>query len=189
MTTKARDGEATRAAILTTARTQFGERGFDRTTIRSIASAAGVDPALVMHYFGNKAQLFTEAAELDITFPDLSGVAPDRVADILIPMFVAVWGPDGPFLPLLRAATTNRAAADALLAVFTEKVTPALSAVTSDRSAERAALVGSQLIGIAVARNVLGVPGLAGMDDETLVAWLRPVLAHYLTDAAPAARV
>ncbi|MGE2716791.1 TetR family transcriptional regulator [Mycolicibacterium litorale] len=185
MTARSRDAEATRSKILTTARTQFGECGFERTTIRSIASAAGVDPALVMHYFGTKAQLFAEAAELDITFPDLSAVAPERVADVLLPLFVSVWGPQGPFLPLLRAATTNRAAADALLAVFTDKVTPALAAVAPDRSAERAALVGSQLIGIAVARNVLALPPLTGMDDETLIEWLRPVLAHYLSDAAP----
>lgn len=185
MTARPRDAEATRATILTAARSQFGERGFDRTTIRSIAGAAGVDPALVMHYFGNKAQLFAEAAQLDITFPDLSAVPPDRVADVLIPLFVSVWGPHGPFLPLLRAATTNRAAADALLAVFTDKVTPALSAVTPDRSAERAALIGSHLLGIAVTRNILGIPALAEMADEDLIAWLRPVLAHYLSDAAP----
>ncbi|BCI52279.1 TetR family transcriptional regulator [Mycolicibacterium litorale] len=186
MSARPRDAETTRSSILIAARTQFGDRGFERTTIRSIASAAGVDPALVMHYFGTKAQLFAEAAEFDIAFPDLSDVAPDRVADVLIPLFVAVWGPQGPLLPLLRAATTNGAAADALLSVFTDKVTPALSAVAPDRAAERAALVGSQLLGIAVARNILALPPLADMDDEALVAWLRPVLAHYLSDTAPA---
>jgi AcrR family transcriptional regulator len=182
---RTRDGEATRSTILTIARTQFGERGFERTTIRSIASAAGVDPALVMHYFGNKAHLFAEAADVHLVFPDLSDVAPDRVADVLFPVFVSVWGPQGPLLPLLRAATTNPTAVEALLAVFTEKVTPALSAVTSDHSAERVALVGSQLIGLAMTRNILGLPPLADMDDETLVDWLRPVLAHYLSGAAP----
>src|SRR5215469_6822839 len=113
-----RDGRATRAAILEIARSQFGNHGFERTTIRSVASAAGVDPALVMHYFGSKADLFAAASRFEVNFPDLSGVAPDRVADVLLPMFSAVWGPQGPFLPLLRAAATNRAAADALLEVF-----------------------------------------------------------------------
>src|SRR6202007_2308342 len=93
---KARDGAATRSTILATARSQFGNLGFERTTIRSIASAASVDPALVMHYFGNKADLFAAASRFDIAFPDLSGVAPDQIADVLLPLFVGVWGPEGP---------------------------------------------------------------------------------------------
>jgi len=185
MPTKVRDGEATRSTILTTARSQFGNHGFERTTIRSVASAAGVDPALVMHYFGSKAELFAAASRFDITFPDLSDVTPDRVVDVLLPVFVDVWGPQGPFLPLLRAAATNRAAADALLEVFVDRVAPALAVVVPDRADERAALVGSQLLGLAVARYVLCLPALADMDDTTLIEWLRPVLAHYLTGGAP----
>ena len=185
MPAKVRDGQVTRSTILATARSQFGNQGFERTTIRSVAAEAGVDPALVMHYFGSKAELFAAASRFDITFPDLADVAPDRVADVLLPMFIAVWGPQGPFLPLLRAAATNRAAADALLEVFVDQVAPALAAVVPDRAAERAALVGSQLLGLAVARYILCSPPLAGMDDAQLIEWLRPVLAHYLADPAP----
>lgn len=181
MPAKVRDGEATRSTILATARSQFGNHGFERTTIRSIASAAGVDPALVMHYFGSKAELFAAASRFDITFPDLSGVAPDRIVDVLLPLFVDVWGPQGPFLPLLRAAATNRVAADALRAIFVDRVAPALAAVVPDRADERAALVGSQLLGLAVARYIVCTPGLVAMDDATLIEWLRPVLAYYLT--------
>lgn len=184
MPAKARDGEATRSAILATARSQFGHHGFERTTIRSIASAVGVDPALVMHYFGSKAELFAAASRLDITFPDLSDIEPERIADVLLPMFVAVWGSEGPFLPLLRAAATNRAAADALLEVFVERVTPALAVVVPDHSAERAALVGSQVLGLAVARYILRIPALADMEDADLIEWLRPVLARYLVGPA-----
>jgi AcrR family transcriptional regulator len=180
-----RDGQATRAAILDSARSQFGSHGFERTTIRSVASAAGGGPALVMHYFGSKAGLFAAVSRFDIAFPDLSAVAPDRIADVLLPLFVSVWGPQGPFLPLLRAAATNRIAADALLEVFVGQVAPALAAVVPDRAPERAALVGSQLLGLAVARDILAVPPLTGMADAQLIEWLRPVLAHYLTDPAP----
>ena len=185
MPTKPRDGKATRATILSTARTQFSTHGFERTTIRSIASAARVDPALVMHYFGSKADLFAAVSRLEIAFPDLSGIAPERIADVLVPLFLDAWGPHGSFLPLLRAAATNRAAAQALLEVFAEQVAPALAAVTPDRAAERAALVGSQVLGIATARYVLGVPALTGMDDAALTEWVRPVLARYLTGPAP----
>jgi AcrR family transcriptional regulator len=182
MPAKPRDGEVTRSAILATARSQFGGRGFERTTIRSIAAAAGVDPALVMHYFGSKAELFAAASRFDVAFPDLSDVEPHRVADVLLPTFIAVWGPQGPFLPLLRAAATNSGAADALLEVFVDQVAPALAVLVPDRAAERAALVGSQLLGIAVARYIVCIPSLAEMDDADLVDWLRPVFVHYLTD-------
>ena len=83
------------------------------------------------------------------------------------------------------AAATNRTAADALLEVFVGQVAPALAAVVPDRAPERAALVGSQLLGLAVARYILGVPPLTGMADAQLINWLRQVLAHYLTDPAP----
>ncbi|WAC91575.1 TetR/AcrR family transcriptional regulator [Mycobacterium sp. Aquia_213] len=185
MAPRARDAAATQSSILTTARSQFGTHGFERTTIRSVASEAGVDPALVMHYFGSKAELFAAASRFDVKFPDLSGVAPDRIADVVLPVFTGVWGPQGPLLPLLRAAATNRAAADALLAVFVDQVAPALAAVVPDRAPERAALVGSQLLGLALGRYILCIPPLVGMDDERLIAWLRPVFVHYLTDPAP----
>jgi AcrR family transcriptional regulator len=186
MPSRTRNPEASKTAILAAARLQFGTKGFDRTTIRSVASAAGVDPALVMHYFGNKDGLFAEVSRLDIAFPPLAGVPADRVADIVLPVFIGLWGPDGPFLPLLRAAaSSNRAAADALLDVLARQVTPALGAVAIDRPDRRAALIGAHFLGIAVSRHILGTPPLADMDDAQLIAWLRPVVAHYLTDPAP----
>jgi Tetracyclin repressor-like, C-terminal domain/Bacterial regulatory proteins, tetR family len=172
MASRTRDPAATKAAILAAARMQFGRHGFEKTTIRSVATAAGVDPALVMHYFGNKDGLFGAVSRLDISPPDLSGVAPEDVAD-------------GPFLPLLRAASSSQGAADALLEVFARQVAPALADVAIDRPAERAALIGAQLLGIAVARYIIGIPPLVDMDDKALAGWLKPVLTHYLTDPAP----
>jgi AcrR family transcriptional regulator len=185
MAERGRDSAQSRAAILGAARLQFGTEGFDRTTIRSVAAAAGVDPALVMHYFGSKDGLFRAAAELDLDLPDLTGVPPDRVADVLLPRFVAAWRPGGPFLGLLRASTSNPTAAQALLDVLAQQVTPALAAVARDQAPRRAALVGSQLLGIAVARFVLQVPPIVELSDAELVDWLRPVIAHYLSDPAP----
>ena len=186
MAARAKDAAATKAAILAAARMQFGQNGFEKTTIRSVAAAAGVDPALVMHYFANKDTLFGEVSRLDISPPDLSGVAPEDVAEVMLPLFVQVWGPDGPFLPLLRAASSSQAAANALLDVFTRQVAPALAEVAIDRPAERAALIGSHLLGIAVGRYIIGIPPLVEMDDATLAKWLKPVLSHYLSDPAPA---
>jgi hypothetical protein len=64
-------------------------------------------------------------------------------------------------------------------------VAPALAEVAIDRSAERAALIGSHLLGIAVGRYIIGIPPLVNMDDQTLARWLKPVLTHYLSDPAP----
>src|ERR1700744_1762015 len=76
-----RDVQAPRTAILDNARSQSASHGFERTTIRSVASAAGVDPALVMHYFGSKAALFATASQFEINFPDLSDVRCARIAE------------------------------------------------------------------------------------------------------------
>ena len=180
-----RDAEATRATILTAARERFGAEGFARTTIRSVATAAEVDPALVMHYFGNKDGLFAAAADLELHFPDLTDVAPDRIADALVPVFVEAWRPDRPFLGLLRAAVGHPAATAALRRVFAEQVAPALAAATTDHPRERAALLASQMLGLAVTRYVMAVPPLVDMSDDDLVRWLRPVAAYYLTGPFP----
>ena len=186
MAARTTDPDANRAAILAAARLQFGQQGFDRTTIRSVAAAASVDPALVMHYFGNKNGLFAAASRLQIRIPALAGLAPEEVAGVLVPLFISLWGPDGPLLPLLRAAAAaNAAAAEALVGIFTDYVTPSLAAVAADRADERAALIGAHLVGVAVTRYIVGIPPLVTMDDQALIAWLGPVVAHYLTSPHP----
>src|SRR5258708_32068201 len=110
MASRTRDPAATKAAILAAARMQFGQNGFERTTIRSVASAAGVDPALVMHYFAHKDTLFGEVSRLDMSPPDLSRVAPPDGADGLLPVFVGGLGPHGPLPPPLRAAPPKHTA-------------------------------------------------------------------------------
>lgn len=179
------DPASTKAAILAVARRQFGMHGLDRTTIRSVAREAGVDPALVMHYFGSKGGLFKAAARHHLEVPDLAGVGPDEVAGVLVPMFVQMWGPDGPLLPLLRAAASDPGAAAVLADTFAARVAPRLAALAVDHPQERAALIGAHLVGVAVARHIIGVPQLGEMDDATLAAWLGPVFAHYLTAPHP----
>lgn len=185
MAARTPDPAATRATILAVARRQFAQHGPDRTTIRSVAGAAGVDPALVMHYFGSKAGLFDAASRHHLEVPDLTGVAPADVAGVVVPLFVRMWGPDGPLLPLLRAAASDPDAAARLAAVFADGVAPRLGAVAVDDHEARAAMIGAHLVGVAVARHVVGVPALVAMDDATLAGWLGPVFAHYLTAPRP----
>ena len=78
--TRTRNADATRADILAAARARFGAEGYERTTLRAIAGDVGVDPALVIRYFGSKQQLFAAAADFTLHLPDLSTLPPDRMA-------------------------------------------------------------------------------------------------------------
>ncbi|MEU2348070.1 TetR family transcriptional regulator [Modestobacter sp. NPDC049651] len=176
-----RSAAGTRAAILTAARTRFAADGYERTTLRAVAGDVGVDAALVVRYFGTKEALFSAAAEFELRLPDLAGVAPGDVAAALLPRFFAVWEEQGTFLALLRAAATSEAAAAAMREVFVRQVAPALAAVTPDQPARRAALVGSQVLGLAFTRYVLRAAPLAEMSRDELAAAVAPVLAHYLS--------
>jgi AcrR family transcriptional regulator len=180
-----RSAPATRAAILEAARTRFGAQGFDRVRLRDVAADVGVDPAMVIRYFGTKEGLFAAAAEFTLDLPDLTGVRADDLAHVLMPRFFGVWEDDAGFLSLLRAATTSEAAAAKMRELFTGQVAPAVAAVVADRAPERAALLGSQILGLAVSRYVLKVPPLADMGRAELEAWVAPVIRHYLTSPAP----
>lgn len=185
MTVRARSAARTRADILQAAREQFARQGYDRTTTRSVAGAVGVDAALVNRYFGSKAELFAEVARLGVNFPDLTGLPASGIAQALVDTFFTLYEPDGPMLALIRAATTSAEAATTLRSVLVEKATPALATAAVDRPGIRAVLVGSQLLGFAFVRSVLGATAATAMDREDVERWLGPVLVHYLTAADP----
>ncbi|MCS7480663.1 TetR family transcriptional regulator [Umezawaea endophytica] len=176
-----RSAPATRAAILDAARVRFGADGFDRVTIRDIAGDVGVDPAMVIRYFGSKDALFAEASAFDMELPDLTGLAPEAVADVLMVRFFDVWEDNAGFLSLMRAAATSKVAADKMLELFSRQVAPVLGSAAVDRPADRAALVGSQILGLALSRYVLRVPPLVAMSQEELRTLIGPVITHYLT--------
>src|SRR5438128_288264 len=99
-----RRGDATRTRILDAARRRFGSDGFERATIRAIAADAGVDPKLVMRYFGNKEGLFAAAADFDLRLPDVAELPPDGIGAALVSHFLARWEHDHSLQALLRAA-------------------------------------------------------------------------------------
>jgi AcrR family transcriptional regulator len=177
-----RSAASTRAAILDAARARFGSDGYERTTMRAVASDVGVDAAMVVRYFKTKDALFAEAATFELNLPELHGVAPEDIASTLMPRFFDIWESDGTFLALLRAAATSSTAAQAMLDVFAHQVAPSLAAITPDRHSERAALVGSQILGLAFSRYVLRVPPLASMTHDELVHWVGPTITRYLID-------
>lgn len=182
--------DRTRNSIVLAARRLFGEKGFDRTTVREVAADAGIDPALVIRYFGSKERLFAEAAEFRLNLPDLDGVDPATFGDVLVRHYIDVWegeaGTGG--LPiLLRSAASSEAAADQMREIFSSQVLPAIKAIKGGRGAsQRAALVASQLLGMALCRYILKFPPMVSMPRETLVREVGRTIQRYATgeDAA-----
>ncbi|KWX67184.1 TetR/AcrR family transcriptional regulator [Mycobacterium sp. NAZ190054] len=183
--TRARNAENTRADILAAARRRFGAEGYERTTLRAVAADVGVDPALVIRYFGNKQQLFAAASEFQLHLPDLRGMEPGAMADALLERFFAVWERDTTFVALLRAAMTSPVAAETMRGVFATQVAPALAAVAPDNPAPRAVLIGSLVIGMATTRYVLEAPAARALSHDELIRWARPVISGLLTGPPP----
>ena len=127
-----RRSDATRAAILAAAREQFASGGYQAATIRSIAAAAGIDPAMVMRYFGNKEGLFAAAAEFDLQLPDLGGVPRKAVGAALVDHFLDRWEGDESLMALLRTAVTNEAAAERMRAIFATQLAPVIARLSGE---------------------------------------------------------
>jgi AcrR family transcriptional regulator len=183
--TRTRNAAGTRADILSAARARFGADGYERTTLRAVAADVGVDPALVIRYFGSKQDLFAAAAEFTLNLPDLTGIDPEHLAGALLSRFFAVWEEDSTFVALLRAAMTSPVAADTMRRVFVTQVAPVLTAITPDHHATRAGLFGAYIIGLATTRYVLANPAVADVDHEELIRWTAPVIGQLLVGPAP----
>jgi AcrR family transcriptional regulator len=179
----------TRGRILDAARAAFGERGFDGATIRDIAARAGVDPALVHHYFGTKQRLFVAAMEMPVDFatvvPALLMGPQDRLGERFVAFVLELWErPDVRSLlqGVVRSAATDPVAAEMLRRLLAEGPLLALAgALDRPDAAVRASLAGSQLIGLAFARLVVGVEPLASMDRDAVARAVGPSIQRYLT--------
>jgi AcrR family transcriptional regulator len=181
----------TRAAILAAARRRFAADGFERTTIRAIAADAGIDPSMVMRYYGSKDGLFAAAADLDLQLPDLAAVPRAQLGETLVRHWLERWEGDAPdelLVVLLRSAITNEQAAEQLRAVFGAQVARALAAVVEDpaEAPARAGLVATQMLGLALCRLVVRIPPVVALDADTLIASVAETVQRYLT--APLAR-
>lgn len=187
-----RRSDATKAAILAAARDRFAGDGYERATIRAIAADAGIDPAMVMRYYGNKERLFAAAAEFDLRLPDLSAVPSSEVGHRLVAHFLDIWDVDERLTALLRAATTNPTVVERMQEIFAAQLVPVVAALNPDpahpdpeRAAARAALTASQVLGMALCRYVLGFPPAVRLSRDEIVAWLGPTVQRYLTAEQP----
>lgn len=167
-------------AILDAARALFAETGYERATIRAVASAAGVDPALVMQYFGSKEGLFAAAAKwTDHTQTVLSATREQVPAAALFDMIEKFEGADDreAAVALMRSCLTHPEASRVMRdEVMCDRATAIAGAIGGDDAELRAALVGACMIGLGMARYVLELPGLADAPREDVVRLMEPAL-------------
>jgi AcrR family transcriptional regulator len=174
--------QPTRDRILSAARTIFGNQGYDRTTIRAVADAANIHASMVMRYYGSKEGLFAAAANFNLELPDLTSVPHDEIGRTLVRHAIRRWGEaDGDLPALLRISITHEAARDRLESILRDQVAPALAPVCKPRrTATCAALVASQMLGIALTRFVLKLPIVTAISERTLVDEIGPKIQAYI---------
>jgi AcrR family transcriptional regulator len=179
-------GGDTRADILEAARKAFADKGFDGATMRSIASDAGVDAALVHHYFGSKEDVFVASMQLPIDPAELVSkvLAGDRdgIGERFVRAFLGVWeSPEGrgPFLALIRSAMTNDQAA-AMLREFVTRALLGRVVAALDVEPLRVEAAAAQMVGAAMLRYVVQVEPLVSASPDELAALLSPGVQRFL---------
>ncbi|WP_405842768.1 TetR family transcriptional regulator [Streptomyces sp. NBC_01518] len=180
----------TRDRILAAAREEFSERGYEKTSVRGIAKAAGVDPALVHHYFGTKEQIFEAAVEVAFApaqnAPETVAEGPlDGVGERLTRFIFGIWENPAtrtPLLAVVRSAVNNEAAAAVFRRLVVSQVLGRVAARLDLPDGElRAELAAAQLVGTAMLRYVIKVEPLASVDVERIIARVAPVVQGHLT--------
>jgi AcrR family transcriptional regulator len=169
----------TEERILASARRQFSERGFQATTIRSVAADAHVDPALVIHYFGSKQQLFTRALAMPVedSFSDDAGEA----LEILLANLAAkLRGLPETTLIMMRSMLTHPEASDVARSMLDKQIDLVGNAITGSDGRLRAALVMSSILGLTIWRELLGIEDLQRATPEQIIDLLRPSLRTLL---------
>lgn len=185
-----RGDSGTRDAIEVAARRQFAALGFDRTSLRGIATEAGVDPTLVTHFYGSKPKLFLTVVELPF---DPSVVLPSvlrgdrdglglRLARFLVSLLESSDSRQR-VIGIIRAAASEPEAARLARDVVTRELIGSLvDHLAVDDAPLRVALIGSQMVGLVMARHIVGLEPLVSASPETLVATLAPTLQRLLVE-------
>ena len=182
----------TKDAILGAARDLFSARGYEGTTIRGIATTAGVDPALVHHFFGSKDDLFLTVLEVPETvmadIPRLIAGDLAHAGEQLARFYLGLYeSPDtrAAMLTAIRSAIAQEQAARILRESISARLFVAVRHVLPDRAELRMSLAMAHLTGLAIGRYVFRVPPVADMSVDELVSWVGPTLQRYLTGPPP----
>ncbi len=184
-------GSGTREAIEDAARQQFGALGYRRTTLRGVARLAGVDPRLVLHYFGSKRQLFIESVRLpvdpDALFEHLFAGGPETVGERAAVALLAIMeepATQGAMVGLIRAAASEPEGAQLIREILTDRILmPLAQRVGGENPELRASLMATQFVGLAMGRHIVQIRPLTTASRQQLVRAIAPVFDHYLTGA------
>jgi AcrR family transcriptional regulator len=180
----------TRDRILDAAREEFSERGYDKASVRGIAKAAGVDSALVHHYFGTKEQVFEAAVEVAfapaVKVRDAVLEGPlDLAGERMTRTIFGLWENPvtrKPLLAIVRSAVNNEAAAAVFRRLVSAQLLRRIAGEIDAPDAElRAELATAQLVGIAMMRYVIKIEPIASADVEQIIARVAPVVQGHLT--------
>ena len=178
----------TREHIVAVARRAFGAKGYDATSLRSIATQAGVDPGLLVHYFGTKEGVFQAAIDVAVQpgqlFRGLEGLSAQDVAEQLVRRYMMVLDRDESrdiVMGLIRSAVSNERAADVLRDVLFRELLTSLEPLIDAPDAElRASLIVAQLVGIATLRYVVRDGAVVKATDDEIVGLVSPAVERYL---------
>lgn len=183
----------TRERILINARELFARNGIDKTSIRSIAAGAGVDSALVHHYFGTKEQLF--AAAINIPIDPMAILVPlrdtpvDELGHVLPSILLPLWDSEMG-TGLIATMRSLLAGSDiSLVRSFLQEVITAEVAPRVDNPPGsgrlRVQFVASQLVGVVMARYIIGLEPFASLPPQQIAKTIAPTLQRYLTGDLP----
>ncbi len=185
------------ARILREARASFAEHGYAGTTVRAVARAADVDPALVYHYYDSKEGLLDAATTPPQSFLDQIVTAwqtpQDELGEQLVRRTLRNWeNPDhGPVLQaVLQIAGNEPAAREKLRAIIQRSMMgPSAQALDESERLARSSLIASQLMGLAFMRYIWKIEPIATMTEDDLVAAIAPTIQRYLDgNIGPAAQ-
>jgi AcrR family transcriptional regulator len=181
-------GQDTRTALVEAARAVFAESGYDGATVRAIATRAGVDAAMVNHWFGGKENLFAQAV-LQLPFSPhelmeaLRDGPPEELGERIVRTFLTRWDGAGGdvFQALVRSVAGHEQAAHVLRDFFQKFFRGIIGSAGSDRIELRTALCASQVVGMGMVRYVAEFEPMATAEVEVLVAAVAPGVQRYLT--------
>ncbi len=179
----------TKAKIIVAAEALFAKEGFDHTTIRAIARQAGVDPALVLHYFDSKQELFIAVMTPPQRMPhkiakELANGNPETLGLRMATLFVSMLDAKSTnhiVVNVLKAAIRIPGAAVLLKRIMVRPILKAFKESALDHAELRATLAQSQLVGMVMTRYILKVEPLASLPPKELIAYIAPTLQRYLT--------
>jgi AcrR family transcriptional regulator len=188
-----RQGEpVSRDVVLSAAKKRFATEGYEKTTLRAIASDAHVDPSMVLYLFGSKEELFRESLRLildpEVLVAALTGAAGDDpdIGTRMVRTYLRIWEtPDtaASMRAMLQSATSNTDANDAFREFMQNYVLTAVSSALGggEQARLRAMLAASNLVGTAMLRYIIQVPPLSTLSGDEVVALIAPTVTRYLT--------